>query len=178
MSKAWDEVILKAFGPVVESVAEAAVPGAARRATATPGLRALITEKIGHEVRRFAEDELGVPPELRYADEFEFFDKYLTPAYETGGASQSKGWCARWFEHRSVRLRIRAMWQRYEVLARTDPGSCDERFLRDVGDHHMDRLTGERSPMSACLVRHQPSKILPTAPVDTTPTAATEGELP
>lgn len=178
MSKALDEVIVKAFAPVMAAVAESAVPDAARTAMSTPGMKTLLTKKIEHEVRRFAEDEMGLPPQLRYSDEFEFFDKYLTPAYETGGASQSKGWCARWFEHRSVRVRIRAMWQRYEVLARTDPGSCDERFLRDVGDHHMDRLTSERSPMTACQVRHQPSKILPTAPIDSPTTTATEGELP
>lgn len=176
MSKALDEIILKAFSPALASVAEHAVPAAAKRALATKGMQDLLTAKIEHEVRRFAENEMGVPPKLAYADEFEFFDKYLTPAYETGGASQEMGWCAQWFEHRSVRVRIRAMWQRYEVLARTDPGSCDEKFLREVGDHHMDRLIGERSPMFACHVKHQPSKILKTAAIEHSTDA--EGELP
>lgn len=175
MSKTLKDTIIEAFGPTLASVAESVVPEATRRAMAEPGMKALLTQKIEHEVLRFAENEMGVPPKLIFADEFAFFDKFLTPAYETGGASQAKGWCDRWFEHRSVRVRIRAMWQRYEALARTEPGTCDERFLRDMGDHHMDRLTGEQSPMFACQVKHQPSRILPTAPVDHTTPA--EGEL-
>lgn len=175
MSETFVDTIFDAFADTLKDGSKAAVPAAAETVLATPGLEKYLAEHIERAVARFAEDEMGVPPALRFGDEFEFFDKYLTPAYETGGASQSKGWCARWFEHRSVRVRIRAMWQHYEVLARTDPGNCDERFLREVGDHHMDRLTSERSPMNACQIKHQPSKTLQTTPADHA--APTEGEL-
>lgn len=175
MSKALRDIILKSFNPALSSVAEAVLPDITRRVVTAQGTKAALTAKIEHDVRRFAEDEMGLAPELIYQTEIEFFDQYLTPRYETGGASQAKGWCEKWSEHKSVRSRIRAMWQRYEVLARTDPGSCDEKFLREVGDHHMDRLTGERSPMFACQIKHQESKRLRSTAVEDT--TAAEGEL-
>lgn len=175
MSKALRDIILKSFNPALSSVAEAVLPDITRRYARSPGMQADLTAKIERDVRRFAEDEMGLAPKLVYKDEIEFFDKYLAPRYETGGASQAKGWCEKWSEHKSVRSRIRAMWQRYEVLARTDPGSCDEKFFREVGDHHMDRLTGERSPMFACHIKHQESKQLKSAVVEDT--NATKGEL-
>ena len=175
MSDALEDLISKAFSATLVSAAEAVLPDISKNIITTKGMKAALTAKIEHDARRFAENEMGLKPTLIYQSEIEFFDKYLAPRYETDGASQAKGWCAKWSEHQSVRKRIHAMWHRYEVLARTDPGNCDETFLRTVGDHHMDRLTGERSPMAACLIKHKPSEKLESTAVEDTTTA--EGEL-
>lgn len=117
-------------------------------------------------VNRWAEDHLGQTPELRYRDEFEFFDDYLRMAYQVSGASQDRGWCGRWWGHPSALFRVRAMWQAYEVRARSSPADCDEYFLRYIGDHHMRFLLGEQSPMRACQTDHQASRELASEPID------------
>ena len=166
MSDLFTKLIINAFGKAIQEPSEEAITNSVEDVLATPGLSECISRAVERQVQQFAETELGVPPMLRFTDEFEFFDDYLRPAYETGGASQDKGWCGRWWEHPSARFRIRSMWQAYELLARKDPASCDEVFLRTIGDHHMDRLTGDRSPMFACQTAHQPSKQLKSEPTD------------
>lgn len=166
MSHLFDKPIVTAFGEALKDAAETALPDAVQDVLATPGLRDIIARTVERDVEQFAQTELGVPPALRFPDEFAFFDDYLRPAYESGGASQARGWCARWWAHRSVRFRVRSMWQAYEALARREPAACDEVFLRTVGDHHMPMLMGERSPMYACQTSHQPSKPLKSDPVE------------
>lgn len=166
MSHLFDKKIVEAFGETLTAVTKEALPAAVEDVLATPGLTGHLARTVEREVQRFAETELGVPPLLRFLDEFAFFDDYLRPAYESGGASQARGWCSRWWEHRSARFRVRSMWQAYEALARKDPATCDEVFLRTVADHHMALLMGERSPMYACQSSHQPSKPLKSDPVE------------
>lgn len=166
MSHLFDKKIVEAFGETLTAVTKGALPAAVEDVLATPGLTGHLARAVEREVQRFAEAELGVPPILRFTDEFAFFEDYLRVAYETGGASQGKGWCARWWEHPAARFRIRSMWQVYESLARKDPASCDEVFLRTIGDHHMALLMSERSPMYACQTVHQPSKPLKSDPVE------------
>ncbi|MCT2107909.1 MULTISPECIES: DUF4913 domain-containing protein [Dietzia] len=169
MSHLFDKRIVEAFGPLLGEVATEALPAAVKDALATPGLGDYLARTIEKDVETFAHDELGLPRPLRFSDEFAFFDDYLRIAYEAGGMSQGKGWCARWWDHRSARFRVRAMWQAYEALAVRDPATCDEVFLRTVGDHHMALLMGERSPMYACQTSHQPSKPLKSEPVEGAP---------
>ena len=164
MSHLFDKKIVEAFGETLTTVTKEALPAAVEDVLATPGLTGHLARTVEREVQRFAETELGVPPILRFTDEFAFFDDYLRLAYESTGMSQK--WCSRWWAHRSVRCRIRSMWLAYESLARRDPATCDEVFLRTIGDHHMPLLTGERSPMVACTSGHQPGKPLKSDPIE------------
>lgn len=164
MSHLFDKKILEAFAETLTEVSAKALPAAVDDVLATPGLSNQLARTIEREVQLFAETELGVPPSLRFTDEFAFFDDYLRLAYESTGMSQK--WCPRWWAHGSVRFRIRSMWLAYESLARRDPATCDEVFLRTIGDHHMPLLTGERSPMVACSASHQPGKPLRSAPIE------------
>lgn len=164
MSHLFDEVIVKAFGSAIKEAADAALPSTVENVLARPELSDHLARTIERDVDHFAESELGVPPSLRFTDEFAFFDDYLRYAYESTGMSQK--WCPRWWAHGSVRFRIRSMWLAYEALARKDPATCDEVFLRSIGDHHMPLLTGERSPMLACSTSHQPGKPLKSDPVE------------
>lgn len=166
MSHLFDKHIVPEFSAQLQAAVERALGPSVADVLSTPGLEDILARTVESDVQRFAETELGVPPILRFPDEFAFFDDFLRPAYETGGASQGRGWCARWWEHRSVRFRVRSMWSAYESLARKDPATCDETFLRTIGDHHMPLLTGERSPMYACQTFHQPSKPLKSDPVE------------
>lgn len=113
-------------------------------------------------VAQFAIAELGAPAPLRFVDEFDFFDDYLSPAYEVGGVGD-RGWCSHWWEHPSARFRIRAMWTAYEALRHRAPATVDEEFLRTIGDHHMRVLLGDASPMIGCQVTHKPSTPLESA---------------
>ncbi|AEF42699.1 DUF4913 domain-containing protein [Hoyosella subflava] len=164
MSHLFDETIVKAFSATISEVAKTALPAAVQDVLATPRLSDHLARTIEREVEQFAETELGVPPSLRFTDEFAFFDDYLRYAYESTGMSQK--WCSRWWAHGSVRFRIRSMWLAYEALARKEPATCDELFLRTIGDHHMTLLTGEGSPMRACDTNHQPGKPLKSDPVE------------
>lgn len=164
MSHLFDKSIVKAFSETLEAVAEGALPAAVADVLATPQLGDHLARTIERDVQLFAETELGVPPSLRFTDEFAFFDDYIRLAYESTGMSQK--WCPRWWAHGSVRFRIRSMWLAYESLARRDPATCDEIFLRTIGDHHMSLLTGERSPMIACSSAHQPGKPLRSEPIE------------
>lgn len=164
MSHLFDKKIFEAFAETLTEVSAKALPAAVDDVLATPGLSNQLARTIEREVQLFAETELGVPPSLRFTDEFAFFDDYLRLAYESTGMSQK--WCPRWWAHGSVRFRIRSMWLAYESLARHDPATCDEVFLRTIGDHHMPLLTGERSPMVACSASHQPGKPLRSAPIE------------
>lgn len=164
MSHLFDKKIVEAFAETLTGVSGEALPAAVDDVLATPRLRDHLARTIERDVQLFAENELGVPPTLRFTDEFAFFDDYLSLAYESTGMSQK--WCPRWWAHGSVRFRIRSMWLAYESLLRRDPATCDEVFLRTIGDHHMPLLTGERSPMVACSAAHQPGKPLRSAPID------------
>lgn len=166
MSDLFDKLIVNALAEVIKDAADAALEPATEDVLATPGLSDYLARTIERDVERFAETQLGVPPALTFPDEFAFFDDYLRPAYESGGQSQARGWCPRWWEHQSARFRIRSMWQSYEALARKEPSMVDEVFLRTIGDHHMPLLMGERSPMNACQTSHQPSKPLKSDPVE------------
>lgn|SRR5699024_10711691 len=123
-----------------------------------------LARRAREAVAQFAVAELGAPAQLRFLDEFEFFDDYLSPAYQVGGFN-ARGWCAHWWDHPSARFRIRAMWTAYESLARRSPGTVDEEFLRFIGDHHMRVLLGDDSPMVGCQVQHKPSTPLESAPI-------------
>lgn len=164
MSHLFDKKLVEAFGETLTAVTKEALPAAVEDVLATPGLTGHLARTVEREVQRFAETELGVPPILRFTDEFAFFDDYLRLAYESTVMSQK--WCSRWWAHRSVRFRVRSMWLAYESLARRDPAICDEVFLRTIGDHHMPMLTGERSPMVACTSSHQPGKPLKSDPIE------------
>lgn len=166
MSKLFGQPISQGFAKTLDQVAAPAIKKAVEKILARQGTIEQIATTAELAVEQFAHDELGIPRELRYVDEFAFFDDYLRLAYETGGMSQGRGWCSHWWQHRSARFRVRSMWQAYEALAVKDPAKCDEVFLRTIGDHHMDRLMGERSPMYACQTVHQPSKPLESAPIE------------
>ena len=164
MSNLFDKKIVQAFTETLTEVSTEALPAAVQDVLATPGLGNHLARTIERDVQLFAETEMGVPPKLRFTDEFAFFDDYLRLAYESTGMSQK--WCPRWWAHGSVRFRIRSMWLSYESLLRRDPATCDEVFLRAIGDHHMPILTGERSPMVACSAAHQPGKPLRSDPIE------------
>lgn len=123
-----------------------------------------LARRAREAVAQFAVEELGAPAQLRYLDEFEFFDEYLSVAYQVGGFN-ARGWCAHWWDHPSARFRIRAMWTAYEALAWRAPATVDEEFLRTVGDHHMQVLLGDASPMQGCQVNHKASIPLESAPI-------------
>jgi len=145
---------------------EESLPDAVDEVVQTDGFDSCVDRSLRQEVRRFAEREFGLPAELLFEDEFDFFDRYLRQAYEVGSGNQRRGWCSRWWDHTSVRFRISSMWRAYEVMARENPATCDERFLREVGDHHMPFLLGERSPMAGCSSGHTPSQKLKSDPVE------------
>lgn len=166
MSRLFDKPLAELFGRAIGSTVERSLRPAVEAALARPGLTEAVERTIEREVDLFAETQLGLPPRLRFTDEFAFFDDYLRPAYETGGTSQDRGWCGHWWAHPSVRFRVRSMWLAYEALARQAPATCDETFLRTIGDHHMPLLTGDRSPMFACATAHQPSKRLKSEPIE------------
>lgn len=167
MSHLFDKHIVEAFKTTLQTATDRALERSVANVLATPGLDKILDLTIERSVGEFAQAELGVPPLLRFPDEFAFFEGYLRLAYESGGASQARGWCSRWWEHRSARFRIRSMWQAYETLAGKDLATCDEVFLRTVGDYHMTLLMGEKSPMYACQSNHQPSKPLKSDPIET-----------
>jgi hypothetical protein len=166
MSKLFGQPISQGFAKTLDQVAAPTIKKAVEKVLARQGTLEQIAATAERAVEQFSHDELGVPRELRYADEFAFFDDYLRLAYETGGMSQGRGWCSNWWQHRSARFRVRSMWQAYEALAVKDPATCDEVFLRTIGDHHMGLLMGERSPMYACQTVHQPSKPLESTPIE------------
>lgn len=148
-------------------VGNAQIVSAVEKVGEVPGVGQLVRRTAERAVERFAAEELGVAPPLRFPDEYAFFDDYLRPAYETGGMSQDQGWCERWWAHQSVVLRVRAMWRSYEHRAQTAPATCDEEFLRLVGDYHMRFLMGRESPMLQCSPRnHKASEPLKSAPLD------------
>ena len=91
---------------------------------------------------------LGVAPRRRYANVYDFFDDYLSNAYEVSDYSQLKNWKKNWWEYPSVVFRITAMWKAYEYLVLSDPARADELFLRTIGDHHMRLLLSDESPMA------------------------------
>ena len=163
---AFDRDIKDEFDRHLGEVIEESLPELVAEIAAGDGFDAAVDRCVRTEVRRFAEREYGLPAELEYTDEFDFFDRYLRRAYEVGSGSQRRGWCGRWWDHASVRFRIASMWQAYEVMARENPATCDERFLREVGDHHMTVLLGDRSPMLACQTRHTPSEQLRSDPIE------------
>lgn len=165
-NRLFEKTIGQAFSKTLKEVADEAIEKAVDKLIARKGTLEQIAATAERSVDEFSHELLGIPRELRYADEFAFFDDYLRLAYETGGMSQGRGWCSHWWRHRSARFRIRSMWQAYEALAVKDPASCDEVFLRTIGDHHMGLLMGERSPMYACQTVHQPSKPLESAPIE------------
>lgn len=123
-----------------------------------------LKRRVTEVFTQYAVEELGTPATLRFGDEFAFFDDYLSLAYQVGGFS-ARGWCARWWAHPSARFRIRAMWTAFEALAHKVPATCDEEFLRTIGDHHMRVLLGEESPMVSCNRDHQPSTPLKSEPI-------------
>ncbi|HMT51562.1 MAG TPA: DUF4913 domain-containing protein, partial [Dietzia sp.] len=108
MSHLFDKKIFEAFAETLTEVSAKALPAAVGDVLATPGLSNQLARTIEREVQLFAESQLGVPPSLRFTDEFAFFDDYLRLAYESTGMSQK--WCPRWWAHGSVRFRIRSMW--------------------------------------------------------------------
>lgn len=166
MSKLFEKAIAEAFTKILDQVTGETIKNAVETIAAREGNLEQIEATAERSVERFSHDHLGIPRQLQYSDEFAFFDDYLRLAYETGGMSQGRGWCSHWWQHRSARFRVRSMWRAYEALAVKDPATCDEVFLRTVGDHHMDLLMGERSPMYACQTVHQPSKPLDSAPIE------------
>ncbi|MDZ4235893.1 MAG: hypothetical protein U1C73_19510, partial [Dietzia sp.] len=82
MSHLFDKLIVKAFSETLEAVAEGALPAAVADVLATPQLGDHLARTIERDVQLFAETELGVPPSVRFTDEFAFFDDYLRLAYE------------------------------------------------------------------------------------------------
>lgn len=159
-------------------VADLAIEQAVENLVESAEFEANLDRRAREAVAQFAIAELGAPAQLRFLDEFDFFDGYLSPAYEVGGFN-ARGWCARWWDHPSARFRIRAMWTAYESLARRSPGTVDEEFLRTIGDHHMRVLLGDNSPMVGCQMQHKPSTPLESAPIPVDgDTGATEVEVP
>ncbi|WP_193746871.1 hypothetical protein, partial [Dietzia sp. UCD-THP] len=92
MSHLFDKKLVEAFGETLTTVTKEALPAAVEDVLATPGLTGHLARTVEREVQRFAETELGVPPILRFTDEFAFFDDYLRLAYESTGMSQK--WCS------------------------------------------------------------------------------------
>lgn len=116
----------------------------------------------------FAAEQFGIAPTRIYPTVYDFFDDYLRPAYQVQDTNQTNAWCGHWWDHRSVLHRVTAMWRAYEYLALTDPARADEVFLRSMGDHHMQFLLGERSPMVNCRSQHSASLNLDSDPREDT----------
>lgn len=162
---AFEEGIARGFAEFIQGAQEVLTDAVSDLAE-TEGFDDRLAAAAYREAVRYAEDEFGHPPELHFGDEFDFFDEYLRTAYQVGGGSQDAGWCRYWWDHPAALMRIRAMWHAYEVRYRNSPADCDETFLREVGDHHMGLLMGEKSPMKACQTGHKPSRQLKSAPID------------
>lgn len=162
---AFDEAITAGFSEFVDA-SEHGLREAIDEVVDNPGFEERLIAAAHRAAIRYAEDELGHPPELQFVDEFDFFDRYIRLVWQVGGGSQDAGWCRFWWDHPAAVMRVRAMWHAYEVRRRMSPADADDEFIRTVGDHHMRILMGEHSPMKACQTGHKPSRELASAPID------------
>ena len=92
--------------------------------------------------QQLEEELFGAPPPTpQFFDEYDFFLEFLAPAYgNTEAALTRVNWSDQWYNHEQELLRIHELWQRYELLRRTEPSTYVETFLRTYADYHMDRL--------------------------------------
>lgn len=101
---------------------------------------------------------------------FAWVTEWLAPAtaFKLSDGGRGRVWCARWFEHPPVVVRLHTLWLSWEKATRSsDDKALHSWFVYDY-DAAMARLTdGESGPMYACSpTKHRD---IPTLPVDPVP---------
>lgn len=159
-------------------VAERAITLAGKEATRLgehPGLPLAMERRARREADQYGARVLGLPQPVQFLTVYDFFDDYLAPMYEVQDRNQEKNWCKRWWDHRSVLMRVTAMWHKYEKMRLDDPAGFQEDFIRFVVDHHMPFLLSAQSPMKNCSPEHQPSRQLPSETRESVEDEQTDG---
>lgn len=144
------DAILKALQKDTKALVGTIASEEAARLENHPNLEEALSRRARREADRVGAQFLGLPQNLRFLTVYDFFDDYLSVAFEVQDRNQEKNWCCFWWDHPSVLHRVTAMWHKYEKLRLEDPAACDEEFLRYVVDHHMPILLGSLSPMCDC----------------------------
>lgn len=91
-------------------------------------------------------------------------------------------WCTRWYEHAEAAIRLELLWRSWEVYRHRPLGAVE--WHRDILDHQLPILLGDRGPFAACAPdRHElsiPLQVHPTPPGwwDRTDTSPSTGLRP
>ncbi|MHB2030018.1 DUF4913 domain-containing protein [Actinotignum timonense] len=84
-----------------------------------------------------------------YADEFEFFEKWLAPNYRRS-INTGCTWCPLWWDHPEARVRMRAMWEAWEIYRFEKPVGGLAAWFTDVADPMMRVLLDPNHVFKGC----------------------------
>jgi hypothetical protein len=107
----------------------------------------------------------GNPPPVpadqrKFADVTSWVEGWLMPNIERR-VSNTKRWCALWYEHREVVHRFNVLWRSWEqVVANKDPLLLSD-WYTDHLDKHLTAIFSSDGPFAACAPdRHSPRRRL------------------
>jgi len=111
------------------------------------------------------------PPALAYPWFVDWLDDWFFPQYArrlaAGNREGTLTWCAQWWRHREVSVRLAALWQAWEAARITPDGSAMNGWWLMHADPTMRQLTdAANGPMWRCTPqRHDQVATLPVQPV-------------
>src|SRR5437879_4348446 len=110
-------------------------------------------------------------PALAYPWFVDWLDDWFFPQYArrlaAGNRDGTHTWCAQWWRHREVAVRLAALWQAWEAARITPDGSAMSGWWLMHADPTMRALAdAANGPMWRCTPqRHDPVATLPVEPV-------------
>lgn len=111
------------------------------------------------------------PPALAYPWFVDWLEDWFFPQYArrvvSGNREGTHTWCAQWWRHREVAVRLAALWQAWEAARITPDGSAMSGWWLMHADPQMRALTdAANGPMWRCTPqRHDQVATLPIEPV-------------
>lgn len=101
----------------------------------------------------------------------EWVEQWFAPcvAVRLTGDGRGLTWCARWWAHDAVAVRLHALWMAWEAARRdSDTAAMSSWWTRHADPHLRVILDGETGPMWQCSpTQHHPVPALPTLPTPT-----------
>lgn len=100
----------------------------------------------------------------------DFVDHWLLPTLTgklaAAGGSGSRVWCAQWWRHLPVAIRLTALWRSWEAArASGAPDAMSPWWLHHADPHLRMLCDGDNGPMYRCGSRHHDLPPYPSTPV-------------